>query len=90
MRYIVIAAMFSLAGPAVSQTTEKQRPCSCINRDGEKVPLGQYACLRVGGKEFTARCSVSLNLLTWRKVSEGCLHASLMPQIGPQISPKRN
>lgn len=83
MRYLVVGVFLICAGPALPQSTDPQRPCSCINRDGEKVPLGQYACLRVGGEEFTARCSVSLNLLTWRKVSEGCLHASLPSQITP-------
>ena len=45
--------------------------CVCVNR-GERVPLGGTACLRVGGREFTARCSESVNVSVWREIAEGC------------------
>lgn len=45
--------------------------CVCTNR-GERVPLGGTACLRVDGREFTARCAESVNVTIWRKVRDGC------------------
>jgi len=43
----------------------------CTNR-GERVETGETACLRVGGRSFTARCGISLNNPTWREVKDGC------------------
>ena len=45
--------------------------CYCTNR-GVKVPMGAMSCLRVGSREFTARCGMSLNNPTWREVKDGC------------------
>lgn len=52
---------------------EAASTCACINRDGQEVPLGEIACLTVGGKSFLARCAMSLNVLTWRRVQDGCV-----------------
>jgi hypothetical protein len=49
------------------------------------VELGQTACLTVGGKMFTARCALSLNVLTWRKVTDGCATAHRAPPITPVV-----
>ncbi|WP_299925089.1 hypothetical protein [uncultured Pelagimonas sp.] len=76
MRCAVIIFVLLMPLPVVAQD-QPAKPCFCINRDGEKVELGQLACLRVGGKSFMARCSMSLNLLTWRKVSDGCLSSQI-------------
>jgi len=45
--------------------------CYCTNR-GVKVQVGQMTCLKVGGREFTARCGMSLNNPAWREVKDGC------------------
>lgn len=45
--------------------------CYCSNR-GERVPMGQLACLRIGSREFLARCAMSLNNPAWRRIREGC------------------
>jgi hypothetical protein len=47
------------------------------------VALGQTACLTVGGKTFTARCAMSLNVMTWRKVADGCFTAQVPPVTTP-------
>lgn len=39
--------------------------------------LGDIACLQVGSTMFMARCSMSLNVLTWRKVADGCLSSQI-------------
>ena len=49
--------------------------CKCSNR-GEMVPMGGVACLTVDGKSFLARCEMSLNNPTWRRVQDGCPSAS--------------
>lgn len=66
-----IAAIITLGvapAPAAEDTD-----CACHNRDGVKVPVGQTSCLTVGNRSFTARCAWSQNLLTWRKLHDGCL-----------------
>lgn len=45
--------------------------CYCTNR-GERVEMGQTACIRVGSSEYTAVCGMSLNNPAWRKVQDGC------------------
>ncbi|MEX2520515.1 MAG: hypothetical protein WD969_14430 [Paracoccaceae bacterium] len=45
--------------------------CYCTNR-GVRVELGQKSCLRIGAREFTARCGMSLNNPAWRDKTEGC------------------
>jgi hypothetical protein len=45
--------------------------CYCTNR-GEKVAVGDTACLRIGGRDYLAQCDMSLNNPIWRRLSEGC------------------
>ena len=45
--------------------------CYCTNR-GERVEMGELACIRIGSNAFTARCGMSQNSPTWRKVEDGC------------------
>jgi hypothetical protein len=45
--------------------------CFCTNR-GERVEMGQSACLQIGSEWFTARCAMSLNNPTWRREKDGC------------------
>ena len=45
--------------------------CYCTNR-GERVEMGELACIRIGATAYTARCAMSLNNPTWRKVEDGC------------------
>jgi len=46
--------------------------CFCTDSGGRRVELGQTACLRIGSSRVLARCAMSLNNPTWRRVSEGC------------------
>ncbi len=59
------------AGPG-----HKYPDCFCTDTDGRRVDKGQTACLRVGGKEFLARCGMSLNNPAWRKVQDDCAPVS--------------
>ncbi|WP_340108527.1 hypothetical protein [Pikeienuella sp. HZG-20] len=45
--------------------------CYCTNR-GVRVEIGEISCLRIGAREFTARCGMSLNNPAWRDKTEGC------------------
>ncbi|WP_323770800.1 hypothetical protein [Antarctobacter sp.] len=71
MRPILTLALILALQPALAD--EATSDCACINRNGQEVPLGEIACLTVGGKSFLARCSMSLNLLTWRRIQDGCV-----------------
>lgn len=46
--------------------------CFCTDSTGKRIELGQTTCLQIGSQTFTARCAMSLNNPTWRRVSEGC------------------
>ncbi len=81
MRRIALALALALPTAAAAFDYHRDRPapkdgfaypdCYCTNR-GARVELGQTACLRVGGRRFTARCAMSLNNPTWREVKDGC------------------
>ncbi|MFV0475070.1 MAG: hypothetical protein ACK5MQ_12825 [Pikeienuella sp.] len=83
---IAIAALFFLVAGAVAADPVFERPkakeghpypeCYCTNR-GVRVEIGETSCLRVGGREFTARCGVSLNNPAWRDMKEGCAPSPL-------------
>jgi len=46
--------------------------CFCTDSEGERVEVGQYACLTIGPKRMTAVCGMSLNNPAWRMRGEGC------------------
>ena len=46
--------------------------CFCTDSAGKRVELGQMTCLKIGSQTFTAKCGMSLNNPTWRRVSNGC------------------
>ncbi|MEO1102384.1 MAG: hypothetical protein AAFW98_01415 [Pseudomonadota bacterium] len=46
--------------------------CYCTDSNGNRVEIGQRACLTIGRKQVTAVCGMSLNSPAWRNQSEGC------------------
>jgi hypothetical protein len=46
--------------------------CFCTDSEGQRIELGRMTCLQVGSQQFMARCAMSLNNPTWRRVSDGC------------------
>jgi hypothetical protein len=71
-------------GPANQSAVAANAPtinCSCLN-GGVRFDVGQTACLKVGEREYTARCEMSLNNPSWSYVEEGCRRdrISLLPQ----------
>ncbi|MEM7695187.1 MAG: hypothetical protein AAF318_12115 [Pseudomonadota bacterium] len=46
--------------------------CYCTDSEGERVEVGEYACLRIGPREMTALCGMSQNSPAWRTQFEGC------------------
>lgn len=51
--------------------------CYCTDRSGARVDLGEVICLSVDGRNFLARCEMSLNNPMWRDTGESCLHSLL-------------
>lgn len=49
----------------------KYPDCYCMNKD-VRVELGQYACLKVDGRSFLARCEMSTNNPMWREKAPNC------------------
>lgn len=50
----------------------KYPDCFCTNSTGKRIELGQTSCLTIGSLKVLARCSMSLNNPTWRRISNGC------------------
>lgn len=46
--------------------------CYCTGSDGERIEVGQTACLRIGSREVLARCGFSVNNPTWRPEAQSC------------------
>ena len=61
--------------------------CYCTDSRGSRVELGQFKCLHVGGRSFTAQCQMSLNVPMWREISQGCLSSALPQSLQPSLDP---
>lgn len=82
-RILMIATTIALAAPAFGQNKEVVWPdCYCTDSSGGRVELGQTVCMYVDGRNFTARCEMSLNNPMWREVEEGCLSSRSLPDVG--------
>ncbi|MEM9146064.1 MAG: hypothetical protein AAGC57_07670 [Pseudomonadota bacterium] len=46
--------------------------CFCTDTLGNRVELGQIACLQIGQRQVTSRCEKASNLVIWRHQTEGC------------------
>ena len=50
----------------------KYPDCFCTDSRGKRIELGKTTCLTIGSQQITARCAMSLNNPTWRRISKGC------------------
>lgn len=74
MRLLTICVLVASASTATGQQGGVEWPdCYCTDRSGARVELGQTVCMVVDGRNFTARCEMSLNNPMWREIDEGCL-----------------
>jgi hypothetical protein len=53
----------------------------CTDADGVRYELGQITCVSASCQTWTARCDMSQNNTTWRKISEGCPSVSLLTRL---------
>ncbi|SPF80194.1 hypothetical protein [Pseudoprimorskyibacter insulae] len=76
-----------LAGPALADATigGKTVDCYCTDTQGDRVELGQFICLTVGSRTFTAQCQMSLNVPMWREIQSGCYSSALPQSLQPPI-----
>lgn len=86
-RVLTFVILGAFAGPALADGTMngKAIDCYCTDKSGSRVELGEYICLHVDGKMFTAQCQMSLNVPMWRKTQDGCLSSSLPQQSQPAL-----
>lgn len=88
----VLAALLLFAGPALADGTGKKSFAElypplpgveyfCQDANGTRYDLGQIICISVSCQTWTARCDMSQNNTTWRKISDGCPSVSLMTRL---------
>lgn len=89
MKQVLTLTLLALsAAPAFADVKGpggKTIDCYCTDKTGSRVELGEYICLQVDGKMFTAQCQMSLNVPMWRKTQDGCLSSSLPQQSQPAL-----
>ena len=61
--------------------------CYCTDSTGDRVEMGEMACLTIGKRRITARCDMSLNVPIWREVSEGCTPPLLSSRLRQLLKP---
>jgi hypothetical protein len=59
--------------------------CYCTDKTGQRLELGDIVCMSVGGRDFMARCEMSLNNPMWREIGSACLSSKLLPQSRQQV-----
>lgn len=74
---LVLSILVAEAAPAQDPAQGIPAPdesCHCRDTDGRAVAIGERACLRIGGRPFTATCRMarSQNNTIWRREREGC------------------
>ncbi|HXV30158.1 MAG TPA: hypothetical protein VD840_07495 [Sinorhizobium sp.] len=78
-----VAATAMVAGTVSAAPPDRR--CACRNRDGARYELGQIACIRVGDVAYLARCEMNLNVMTWKKLRDGCPTAEVAPASAPAL-----
>lgn len=70
------AAQDAGTGPGYERPAPKQGysypECYCTGSEGERVELGETACLSIGSRRVLARCEMAANNPAWRYETEGC------------------
>jgi len=53
----------------------------CTDADGLRYEIGQVTCITASCETWMAKCDMSQNNTTWRKISDGCPTASLLDRL---------
>lgn len=82
-RLLALFPLLLVAASVSGQTKNKVDwpECYCTDKAGQRVELGELRCLSVDGRDFMARCEMSLNNPMWRELGEGCV-SSQAPRQG--------
>lgn len=72
-----------LAAPALQAQTLPGVDYYCTGSSGERHELGAVICISASCQTWMARCAMSLNSPTWRKIQDGCPGASLLAPLSP-------
>lgn len=74
MEYLLAITFMMLPAFVFAENSKVKKPdCYCTDKTGARVELGTMVCLQVGGRDFIARCEMSLNNPMWREIRQGCL-----------------
>ncbi len=87
MRILVLgsALVAGLALPSLAEETPRHaytppapKPghsypeCYCTDSTGQRVEVGELACLQIGSRQVLSRCEKARNLVIWRHQATGC------------------
>lgn len=80
--HALILGLLMITSPSFSEGADVQWPdCYCTDKSGARLELGDVICMSVGGRDFMARCEMSLNTPMWREISGACLSSQISPNI---------
>lgn len=84
MRRVVLLLAFCAPGWVLADVPGAVRtiPCYCRDSQGDRVEMGEQACLVVDGRAFMARCEMALNVPAWRTTGEDCVSSRLERGLG--------
>jgi hypothetical protein len=78
MKWFIALIFTCTSFAALGQEAKIPYPdCYCTDKTGARVEMGTMICLEVGGRDFIARCEMSLNNPMWREIKQGCLSSQL-------------
>ena len=96
MKRLLLIAIFlpglAPAGDWAADSKELYPPMAgveyyCTDSNGQRVELGQVICITASCQTWLAKCDMSLNSPTWRKVQDGCPAVSLIDRVKRAAQP---
>jgi hypothetical protein len=71
---LLILALAAAASPVPAQDYTRLPGVEyyCTDAEGKRRELGEVICITASCQSWMARCDMSLNSPTWRKMQDGC------------------
>jgi len=82
----VLLPNLAFAGDTTTDTTQLYPTMPgvdyyCTDAEGKRVEMGQVICITASCQTWMAKCDMSLNNPTWRKIQDGCPAVTLIDRL---------